>query len=70
MTHYHFTVVGYQHMQPDGGLRDSCGIEIIADSEEDAIEKAKLIIEKLNYRIQSVRECHTNMDFVKEVLTN
>lgn len=41
---------------PDGRLADSCQLELYAENEKEAIERAKKIIKKNHYRVAQVIE--------------
>lgn len=51
-----FVVQGYESATPDGSLNDVTGMELIADTEKQAIKKAKTFIKKKYYRISGVIE--------------
>ena len=57
MSKEQYTVIiiqAYEEMTPQMGLTDSCLIEIIDDNVESAIEKAKKLIKKKEYRVKSI----------------
>ena len=52
-----FIVQGYEERsQVDQTLTDVCQIEVYADTEEEAIEKAKSYVKKAKYRVSNVIE--------------
>lgn len=63
MKHYHFEIQAYQKkadnpkLEGDFQLLDFVAVGVIALTEEQAIEKAKLIIKRNGYRVGRVWEC-------------
>lgn len=55
-TYLVFTIQAFIQEMPDGRLTDSCTLELIAESEKEAVAKAKKLIKKPFYRIQRVFE--------------
>ena len=51
-----FLVQGYERQLDDGTIIDTITYEVIAETEKDAIEKAKKIIKKPYYRVSQVIE--------------
>jgi len=54
MVHYHYIVQGFDIYEKDGGLGDVCTIDVLADSEKEALQEASGLVKKKHYRIQSV----------------
>lgn len=47
-----YTVQGYNGATPDGmTLFDPCPVHVFAETEDEAIEKAKTLLKKQNYRV-------------------
>lgn len=55
-TYLVFTIQAYEIMAPDGSLMNSCILELIATNADEALERAKKIIDKPNYRLSRVFE--------------
>lgn len=51
-----FVVTGYEERMQDGTLRDTVVFELIAESSDEAIKRAKKIHKKPFYRISRVIE--------------
>ena len=51
-----FTVQAYEMETPDGSLLNMCSLELICDSEVEALKRAKNIIVKKYYRLARVFE--------------
>ena len=51
-----YVVQGFQSKDVSGSLYDSCTIEVFANSEEEALTKAKTLIKKEFYRISGAIE--------------
>lgn len=51
-----FIVQGYGNKDPMGSLNDVCTLELYADTADEAIERAKKLVEKEFYRISKVIE--------------
>jgi hypothetical protein len=51
-----YIIQGFQLQNPDGSISDFCDIEVYANSEKEAIEKAKTLVQKSFYRIKQVIE--------------
>jgi len=56
-SHYHYEVTGYMKMEKNKMLYNSVAVTLEADSEEEALRKAKKMIKKKFYRIAKVWEC-------------
>ena len=54
MEHYHYIVSGFAHEEPGGKLIDWASIDVLANSEEDALVKAGKLVEKKYHRVVSV----------------
>ena len=54
MEHHHNIVAAYMNEQPDGKLIDWATIDVFANSEQEALSKAKVLVEKKFYRVSSV----------------
>jgi hypothetical protein len=55
-TYLLFTVQGYELKTDTGSLLDSCEINLISTSAEDALKRAKGLIKKSNYRVAKITE--------------
>jgi hypothetical protein len=51
-----FIIQGYEIKTPEGNLVDNVNIEIYANTEKEAIDKAKKYIKKSNYRVSNIIE--------------
>lgn len=56
MVKYIFLIQGYEDEQTDGKISDVVTVELIDKTPENAIERAKKMIHKKNYRITSIIE--------------
>ena len=54
MEHYLYIVSGFAHEERGGKLIDWASIDVLANSEEDALVKAGKLVEKKYYRVVSV----------------
>jgi hypothetical protein len=56
-THYHYIIWGYERVESGtGNYIDNVIIDIISDSEELALDRAKQLVEKPYYTVRSVIE--------------
>lgn len=51
-----FIITGYEEITPEGNLTDSCELQLIAESYTEALERAKSIIDKPQFRLKMVIE--------------
>ena len=54
MEHYHYIVSGFMQESKDGTLVDYSSIDVIAKTEQEALVRAKALVEKKHYRVASV----------------
>jgi len=54
MEHYHYIVSGFQHEDTAGKLVDYASIDVLAKNEQEALVRAKKLVEKKHYRVASV----------------
>ena len=54
MEHYHYVISGFMHEEKEGRLIDVSSIEVLADSEQEALNKASTLVQKKHYRVSSV----------------
>lgn len=55
-THLVFIIQAHEGINPQGAMTDVCLVEVIDVSAEKAIERAKKMIVKKEYRIKSIIE--------------
>ncbi len=63
-TYLAYEIQAYQERAENGQLLDFCTIVVIAENEDQAIKKAKTLINKSNYRISNIIENFTKKDYV------
>ena len=51
-----FIIQAYEMKSPEGSLLDICTLELYAKTESEAIERAKKLIKKKEYRVTQVIE--------------
>lgn len=51
-----FVVQGYEKLLDNGTLTDIVTLDLVANSEDEALSKAKGLIKKANYRVTGVIE--------------
>jgi hypothetical protein len=56
MTQLVFIIQAYEEQFAGGDLGDVCTVELIDESAEKAINRAKKLINKKNYRVKSIIE--------------
>lgn len=56
MRHLHYIVQGYEGHGQGSELLDVATVDILADSEKDALAKAKKLVKKKLYRVSNVVE--------------
>ena len=54
MEHYHYIVSGFMQEDKDGRLLDVATIDVFARTEQEALVKAKTLVDKKHYRVASV----------------
>ena len=54
MIHYHYIVQGFELDEKDGGLADVATIDVLANSEDEALSIAATLVSKNHYRVSSV----------------
>lgn len=54
MEHYHYIVGGYENEEEDGRLADFSTIDVFANGEDEALEKAAKLLTKKYYRVASI----------------
>lgn len=57
-TYFTFTIQCYKNMTPQGTLQDYVELQVVADSEEEALKKAKQVFVRkdYHYRVKAVVE--------------
>lgn len=57
-TYLTFTIQVYKGMTPQGTLSDYCEVQVVADTEKEALDKAKKIYvrSEYQYRVKAVTE--------------
>lgn len=55
--HYHFSVMAYNDIQ-DNIFVDGVVVNVIAISEIQAFELSRKLVQRNNYKLQSVSDCH------------
>lgn len=53
---YLYVVQGFESMKYNGDLKDVTSMRIVANSEQEALDKAKKMVTKRHYRIGEVQE--------------
>ena len=54
--HTHFKVQAYFQKMDDGMLVDSASLDLIANTEAEALDRAKTLVDKPHYRVAEVFE--------------
>lgn len=65
MIHYHYIVQGFALYEKDGTLGDVATIDVIANSEEEALRTAAALVGKQHYRVASVVSHDPEIEEVK-----
>ena len=56
-THIHYIVCAYERVEPGtGNYVDNTAVDVLADNEDEAIEKAKGLVSKPNYCVRTIIE--------------
>ena len=62
MKHTHYIVQAYSDIADGGQLKNVTTVDIFADSEEQAIKRAKQLVKKEHYRVSQIVEHDPEME--------